>query len=155
MSSQSVIKALNTVLADTYSLTVKTHNYHWNVEGASFPTLHSLFESHYNELFKATDVIAERIRALGSKVNGTLNAFAKLSSIKEADYELSAEQMLSDLCASHQAALATIDKAIETCDKAKDAASADLLTQRQAAHEKIVWMLKACMPQPARMKKAA
>ena len=102
MSNQPVIKGLYTVLADTYALTIKTHNYHWNVEGPGFASLHQLFENQYNELFEATDVLAERMRALDSKVNGGLAAFAKVSSIADGDVNLTAEQMLEDLHDGHQ-----------------------------------------------------
>lgn len=155
MSNQPVIKGLYAVLADTYALTIKTHNYHWNVEGPGFASLHQLFETQYNELFEATDVLAERMRALDSKVNGGLAAFAKASSIADGDTNLTAEQMIEDLHDGHQRVLAAIKKAADAAEKAKADASADLLTERRAAHEKAAWMLKSCLPKTQRLKQAA
>ncbi len=154
MSNKPVTDALKKALADTYLLLIKTHNYHWNVEGPNFRGLHLLFEEQYNELFLATDLIAERIRALGEKAPSSPSEFTKLSKIKEGDNELDADAMLNDLYASNIQAVETLKKLFDATDKAGDGASNDLSNQRRAAHEKAAWMIKSCMPKQARLKQA-
>ena len=154
MSNKPVTDALKKALADTYLLLIKTHNYHWNVEGPNFRGLHLLFEEQYNELFLATDLIAERIRALGEKAPSSPSEFTKLSKIKDGDNELDADAMLADLHASNLLAVESFKKLFEVTEKAGDGASNDLSNQRRAAHEKAAWMIKACLPKTARLKQA-
>ena len=154
MSNKPVTEALKKVLADTYSLQLKTQNYHWNVEGANFRGLHLLFEEQYNELFSAVDLIAERIRALGEKAPGSPSEFKKLSSISEGNNELDSNRMLKDLYESNQTVLTTIKKALATADKASDDSTVDLLTQRITTHDKAAWMLKSSLPADSKIKLA-
>lgn len=154
MSNKPVTDALKKALADTYLLLIKTHNYHWNVEGPGFRQLHLLFEEQYNELFAAVDLIAERIRALGEKAPASPGEFTKLSKIKEGNNELDAEGMLSDLYASNLQAVESFKKLFEVSEKASDGASNDLSNQRRAVHEKAAWMLKASLPKGAKLKVA-
>lgn len=154
MSNKPVTDTLKKTLAETYALLIKTHNYHWNVEGESFRALHLLFEEQYNELFAAVDVIAERIRALGEKAPGSLGEFAKIGKIGDGNANFTSDQMLKDLFDSNQTVLATIEKGSAAAEKAEDGASADLFNQRRAAHEKAAWMLKSSLPKQARVKLA-
>ena len=154
MSNKPVTDGLKKTLADTYSLLIKTHNYHWNVEGDNFRGLHLLFEEQYNELFLAVDTLAERIRALGEKAPGSPSEFKKLSAITEGNSEFDNHQMLKDLYESNQTALATIKKALAAAEKAGDASTADLLTQRITTHDKAAWMLRSSIPSNAKIKLA-
>jgi starvation-inducible DNA-binding protein len=133
------------VLADTYTLYLKTHNYHWNVTGPLFNTLHLMFEEQYNELWTAVDLLAERMRSLGEFAPGTYTQFAELTSIAEADGVPSAEQMLADLVAGHEAVARTARRAFKVADEADDEATSDLLTQRMQVHEKTAWMLRSML----------
>lgn len=155
MSNKPVTDALKRLLADTYSLQLKTQNYHWNVEGTHFRSLHLLFEEQYNDLFAAVDVIAERIRALGEKAPGTYSEFAKLSKIKEAQADAEDMAMASDLYTSNQQLSQSLKKLIEIAEKADDAATADLATQRLATHDKAAWMLKSSLPKGTKLKAVA
>jgi starvation-inducible DNA-binding protein len=152
MSNKPVTEALKAVLADTYSLQLKTQNYHWNVEGPLFRSLHLLFEEQYNELFVAVDGIAERIRALGEKAPGTYSEFAKLSKLKEGDAGADDFTMVRDLYRDNQTLSANLKKAIEKAEKADDAATVDLLTQRISVHDKAAWMLQATLAPEQRKK---
>lgn len=152
MSNKPVTDALKRALADTYTLMIKTHNYHWNVEGPEFRGLHLMFEEQYNELFAAVDVIAERIRALGEKAPGSMSEFSKLTKIKEGNNTLDTSAMLADLHASNLQAAETMKKLFEVTEKAEDGASNDLSNQRRAAHEKAAWMLRASLPKGAKLK---
>lgn len=154
MSNKPVTDALKRALADTYTLLTKTQNYHWNVEGPGFRQLHLLFEEQYNELFLATDLIAERIRALGEKAPASAAEFSKLTKIKEGNSELDADGMLADLFASNMLAVETFKKLFDASEKAGDGASNDLSNQRRAAHEKAAWMIKASLPKQTRVKLA-
>lgn len=145
MSNKPVTDALKKILADTYSLQLKTQNYHWNVEGPLFRSLHLMFEEQYNELFTAVDGIAERIRALGEKAPGTYSEFAKLSKIKEGDDSLSGEAMAKDLQQSNLQLSKNLKAALAVAEKADDASTADLLTQRISVHDKAAWMLKSIL----------
>ena len=155
MTNKPVTEALKKTLADTYSLLTKTQNYHWNVEGENFRSLHLLFEEQYNELFAAVDVIAERIRALGEKAPGSPSEFKKLSSISEGNSEFTSAKMLKDLYDSNQTVLATLKKSLAAAEKASDASTADLLTQRITNHDKASWMLKSSIPAGTGKLKAA
>lgn len=134
------------VLADSYTLYLKTHNFHWNVTGPMFNALHTMFETQYNELSLAVDEVAERIRALGHFAPGSYKAFAKLSSIDEApDQPPEAMQMVKALAEGHEAVARTAREIFPTVDKAGDEVSADLLVTRMQAHEKTAWMLRSTL----------
>ena len=142
---QRIADGLSRLLADSYTLYLKTHNYHWNVEGPLFNTLHLMFEGHYTELAAAVDEIAERIRALGVKAPGSYAAFANLTSIGEATGEESAEEMIRELVRGQEAVVRTAREAFKAADAANDEPSADLLTQRMQIHEKNAWMLRSML----------
>ncbi|MEM8619175.1 MAG: Dps family protein [Actinomycetota bacterium] len=139
----AIADELSKVLADTYTLYLKTHNYHWNVTGPMFNTLHLMFEEQYNELWVAVDLLAERMRSLGEFAPGSYSAFAELTSIDEATSVPSAEDMIRDLVRGHEAVARTARGAFTTADKANDQPTADLLTQRLEVHEKTAWMLRS------------
>ncbi|MBL0143054.1 MAG: DNA starvation/stationary phase protection protein [Betaproteobacteria bacterium] len=140
-----IAQGLSHLLADTYTLYLKTHNFHWNVKGPMFQTLHLMFEAQYNELALAVDLIAERIRALGFPAPGTYKAYAKLASIPETDGVPEARDMIRLLVEGQEAVVRTARKTFPVVDKAADEASADLLTQRMQVHEKTAWMLRALL----------
>lgn len=133
------------LLADSYAVYLKTHGYHWNVRGVEFFTFHTLLEQQYREMWDALDVIAERIRALGELAPQSATAFANLTSIKEGDPEREAIAMLKELMADHETLIATGRKGVEVAEEAGDVASADLITERLAAHEKFAWMLRSTL----------
>jgi starvation-inducible DNA-binding protein len=133
------------VLADTYTLYLKTHNFHWNVVGPMFNTLHLMFETQYNELALAVDLIAERIRALGYPAPGSYGEFAKLTAIAETRGVPRAEEMVALLVEGHETVARTARKLFPTVDAANDEPTADLLTQRMQAHEKTAWMLRSLL----------
>ena len=141
----AIAEGLGHLLADTYSLYLKTHNFHWNVTGPMFQTLHLMFETHYNELWTATDLIAERIRSLGHFAPGTYSEFAKLSSIKETADVPKAREMIKLLVSGHEAVTRTARSLYPAVQKAGDEATADLLTQRIQLHEKTAWMLRSLL----------
>jgi starvation-inducible DNA-binding protein len=143
----AIADGLSRLLADTYTLYLKTHNFHWNVTGPMFNTLHLMFEAQYNELALAVDQIAERIRALGFPAPGTYSAYAKLSSIKETDGVPNAQDMIRLLVEGQEAVVRTARAVFETADDANDQPSADLLTQRMQVHEKTAWMLRSLLEQ--------
>ncbi len=136
---------LSRLLADTYTLYLKTHNFHWNVTGPMFQTLHLMFETHYNELALAVDLIAERIRALGHPAPATYKAFIKLSSIREEDGVPAATAMIRSLVKGHEAVAKTARAVFPVADAANDQPTADLLTQRLQFHEKTAWMLRSLL----------
>jgi starvation-inducible DNA-binding protein len=140
---KQIAQGLSRLLADTYTLYLKTHNYHWNVTGPMFQTLHLMFEQQYNELALAVDLIAERIRALGVPAPGTYREFVALSSIKESKGVPKAEQMIKDLVAGQEAVVRTARSVFPLVEKVNDEPSADLLTQRMQVHEKTAWMLRS------------
>ncbi|GAB59161.1 MULTISPECIES: Dps family protein [Rheinheimera] len=140
---KAIAHGLSVLLADTYTLYLKTHNYHWNVTGPMFQTLHTLFETQYNELALAVDEIAERIRALGEFAPGSYKEYAKLTSIKEADGIPTAEEMIKDLVKGQEAIAKTARSIVPTADDASDEVTLDLLTQRMTVHEKNAWMLRS------------
>jgi len=142
---QQIAAGLSKLLADSYSLYLKTHNYHWNVEGPMFNTLHLMFEQHYTELATAVDEIAERIRALGVKAPGSYTAFGKLTSIDEAVGGESAEEMIRQLVIGQETVARTAREAIKAAEAASDEPTADLLTQRMQIHEKNAWMLRSML----------
>ncbi len=140
-----ICEGLSHLLADTYTLYLKTHNYHWNVTGPMFQTLHLMFETQYNELALAVDLIAERIRALGAKAPGSYREFARLTSITEEAGEPNATDMIRDLLAGQEAVVRTARTLFPTADEANDEPTADLLTQRMQVHEKTAWMLRSLL----------
>jgi starvation-inducible DNA-binding protein len=136
---------LSRLLADSYTLYLKTHNFHWNVTGPMFQTLHLMFETQYTELATAVDAIAERIRSLGHHAPGSYREFAKLSSIQEAEGLPAAKEMIRQLVQGHEAVAKTARAGFEAVEEAHDEASADLLTQRIQLHEKTAWMLRSLL----------
>jgi starvation-inducible DNA-binding protein len=136
---------LSRLLADTYTLYLKTHNFHWNVTGPMFNTLHLMFETQYNELALAVDLIAERIRALGHPAPGSYSAYARLSSIPEAEGVPDAAEMIRQLVQGQEAVARTARSVFPLVDDANDQPSADLLTQRMQVHEKNAWMLRSLL----------
>jgi len=142
--SKTMADALGRVLANTYTLYLKTHNYHWNVTGPQFASLHALFEQQYTELSAAVDMVAERIRALGHVAPGSYSAYGKLSEIKEApDSPPEAMAMVRELAADNEALTRLAEKANEIADEVGDVASGDMMIERMQAHAKAAWMLRA------------
>ena len=140
-----IAKGLSRLLADSYTLYLMTHNFHWNVKGPMFNTLHLMFMGQYTEQWNALDVIAERIRALGVPAPGTYKEFVKLASIKEAEGVPSATDMIRLLVAAQEATARTAREVFPLVDKANDQPTADLLTQRLEVHEKTAWMLRSLL----------
>ena len=136
---------LSRLLADSYTLYLKTHNFHWNVTGPMFQTLHLMFEAQYNELALAVDLIAERIRSLGHFAPASYADYAKLSSIMEAKGVPAAKEMIKQLVQGHEAVAKTARSIFATAEKSHDEATADLLTQRLQLHEKTGWMLRSLL----------
>lgn len=136
---------LSRLLADTYTLYLQTHNFHWNVTGPMFNTLHLMFETQYDELALAVDQIAERIRALGHPAPGTYTEFQKLTSIMETKGDLSAKEMIAVLVKGQETVVRTARELFPAVDAANDEPSADLLTQRMQVHEKTAWMLRSLL----------
>lgn len=140
---QDVANNLKKLLADSYSLYLQTHNFHWNVTGPMFPQLHGMFETQYMELSVAVDEIAERIRSLGIAAPGTYKAFTELSSINEVDGVPVASEMVRLLTLGHEQVVRTCRLALSVAQKADDESSASLISDRMRTHEKIAWMLRA------------
>ncbi|MGB4466516.1 MAG: Dps family protein [Azovibrio sp.] len=140
-----IVEGLSRLLADTYTLYLKTHNFHWNVKGPMFNTLHLMFETQYNELALAVDLIAERIRALGYPAPGTYSEFARLTCIPEPEGVPHAEEMIVQLVEGQEAVVRTARNLFPVVDAARDEPSADLLTQRMQVHEKTAWMLRSLL----------
>ena len=142
---EKIADGLSRLLADSFTLYLKTHNFHWNVTGPMFNTLHVMFMGQYTELWNALDEIAERIRALGFPAPGTYREFAKLTVIKESEGKVSAEDMIRQLVAGQEAVVKTARSIFPLVDKAADEPTADLLTQRMQIHEKNAWMLRSLL----------
>ena len=142
---QQIAEGLSRLLADSYTLYLKTHNFHWNVTGPMFSTLHTLFEQHYTELATAVDEIAERIRALGVAAPGSYKQFSELSSIEEETGVPGAEEMIRQLVQGQEAVVKTARSVFPVVESANDEPSADLLTQRMQIHEKNAWMLRSLL----------
>ena len=136
---------LGRLLADSYTLYLKTHNYHWNVEGPLFNTLHTMFETHYIELANAVDEIAERIRALGVKAPASYTAFQALATVDEASGKESADEMIRELVLGQEAVVRTARGVLPAANASNDEPTADLLTQRMQIHEKNAWMLRSML----------
>ncbi|MGB5623002.1 MAG: Dps family protein [Gammaproteobacteria bacterium] len=142
---KEIAAGLSRLLADSYTLYLKTHNYHWNVTGPQFNTLHLMFEEQYTELATAVDEIAERIRALGEPAPGSYKQFAKLTRIEEEDKVPDAETMLRQLVIGQETIVRTAREMFPVVDKAADEPTADLLTQRMQIHEKNAWMMRSML----------
>jgi starvation-inducible DNA-binding protein len=142
---RTICQGLSRLLADTYSLYLMSHNFHWNVTGPMFQTLHLMFEEHYNELWLATDLIAERIRALGEFAPGSYGKFSELATVKIPNDVPKAEEMIKQLLHGHEAVAKTARGAFPAAEKASDEATCDLLTQRLQIHEKTAWMLRSLL----------
>ncbi len=142
---KTIANGLAKVLADSYTLYLKTHNYHWNVTGPLFNTLHLMFEAQYTELATAVDEIAERIRALGVAAPGSYKAFTKLTEIEEETDVPSAEEMIHQLVIGQETVVRTARTVFKISDSANDEPTADLLTQRMQIHEKNAWMLRSML----------
>ncbi|MBE9040881.1 DNA starvation/stationary phase protection protein [Oscillatoriales cyanobacterium LEGE 11467] len=142
---EEIAQGLSRLLADTYTLYLKTHNFHWNVTGPMFQTLHLMFEQQYTELSTAVDEIAERIRALGFPAPGSYSEYGKLTSIEEATGDPSAKDMIRELVVGQEAVVRTARSIFSIADEANDEPTADLLTQRMQIHEKTAWMLRSLL----------
>lgn len=142
---KEIAEGLSRLLADSYTLYLKTHNYHWNVTGPMFQTLHTMFETQYTELALAVDLIAERIRALGVPAPGTYAEFGKLSAVKEEVGVPKATDMIKGLIEGHETVVRTARSVFPDVERGKDEVSADLLTQRMQVHEKTAWMLRSLL----------
>src|SRR5688572_6914433 len=142
---EEIAGGLSRVLADTYTLYLKTHNFHWNVTGPMFQTLHLMFETHYNELALAVDLVAERIRALGFPAPGTYKQFSELSAIEEDDGVPKAQDMIRLLVQGHETVARTAREVFRAAEGASDQPTCDLLTQRMQVHEKTAWMLRSLL----------
>ena len=142
---ETIAQGLSRLLADSYTLYLKTHNFHWNVTGPMFNTLHTMFETQYTELSMAVDAIAERIRSLGIRAPGSYAEFSRLTSIKEASGEPDANEMIRQLVEGNETVVRTAREVFPDAEKAGDESTADLLTQRLQQHEKTAWMLRSML----------
>jgi starvation-inducible DNA-binding protein len=142
---ETIMQGLSALLADSYTLYLMTHNFHWNVKGPQFNSLHNMFMAQYTEQWNALDLIAERIRALGYPAPGTYKEFVKLASIKEVEGVPLANDMVRHLVAAQEATARTARKLLPAVDTANDQPTADLLAQRLNVHEKTAWMLRSLL----------
>jgi len=142
---KKIVEGLSKLLADTYTLYLKTHNFHWNVTGPMFQTLHLMFMTQYTEMWTNVDLIAERIRSLDAPAPGTYSQFTKLASIKETAGVPKAQEMIKILLAGHEAVTRTARLVFPVAEKASDQPTMDLLTQRMEVHEKTAWMLRSLL----------
>ena len=143
---KDIAHGIATLLADSYTLYLQTHNFHWNVTGPQFRELHLMFEEHYTELAEAVDEIAERIRTLGVAAPGTYKAFAELSTIEEVDGVPEASEMVRLLCHGHEQVVKTSREVLKLAQEADDESTAALVSDRMRVHEKTAWMLRAMLP---------
>ncbi len=142
---REIAEGLSRLLADTYTLYLKTHNFHWNVTGPMFQTLHLMFEGQYTELALAVDVVAERVRALGFPAPATYREFMAATSIEEPRGVPAAEAMIKSLVDGQEAVVRTARSILPVADRANDQPTLDLLTQRMQVHEKTAWMLRSLL----------
>jgi starvation-inducible DNA-binding protein len=142
---EKIVKGLSALLADSYTLYLMTHNFHWNVTGPQFNSLHAMFMAQYTEQWTALDLIAERIRALGHPAPGTYKEFVKLASIKEVEGVPKATEMIRHLVAAQEATARTARQLFPVVEAANDQPTADVLTQRLDVHEKTAWMLRSLL----------
>ncbi|MBL4596798.1 MAG: DNA starvation/stationary phase protection protein [Robiginitomaculum sp.] len=145
MSTNPVAESLKTALADTYALYLKTQNYHWNVTGPNFKTLHLLFEEQYNDLALAVDTIAERIRALGTKAPGTWKAYAAVTTIKDGDENADATSMVQELANDQALVIASLQQTLKAAQNTGDEVSIGVVVERMSVHEKAAWMLNSSL----------
>lgn len=144
-ASNKLAEALTVFLADNFLLAVQTQGFHWNVEGPHFAALHALFEAQYNALFEANDTIAERIRALGEKAPGTMEALLRHSSLQESSAPLGATAMIETLLISHEQLIISSKALIAMAEKQEDEVTGDLLTSQLGYYEKTAWMLRSLL----------
>ncbi len=144
-SRKEIASGLSRILADSYSLMIMLHNYHWNIKGKNFRQIHLLTQEQYEELFEAIDEVAERIRSLGFTAPGSMREFSELSQLKEPDAHASEDRMIADLLSAHEHLASNIRGVIGLADDKKDEATADLLTERIEVHEKYAWMLRSML----------
>jgi starvation-inducible DNA-binding protein len=142
---KELAKGLSALLADSYTLYLKTHNFHWNVTGPMFQTLHLMFEQQYNELALAVDTVAERIRSLGYPAPASYSAYARLSTITDTDGVPAATDMVRLLVEGHETVVRTARKVLSQAEEAHDQATADVATERLQVHEKTAWMLRSLL----------
>jgi len=142
---EEIVKGLSRLLADTYTLYLKTHNFHWNVTGPMFQSLHAMFEIQYNELALAVDAIAERIRTLGYPAPGSYSEYAELSSISETRGVPEAQDMIRLLVEANETVVRTARSVFPAAEKASDESTVDLLAERMSIHEKTAWMLRSML----------
>ena len=140
-----IVEGLSKLLADSYTLYLMTHNFHWNVTGPQFNSLHNMFMTQYTEQWNALDIIAERIRALGFPAPGTYKQFVKLTAIKEVEGVPKADEMVSLLVNAHETVARTARSLFSIVDEVNDQPTADLITQRLEVHEKTAWMLRSLL----------
>ena len=145
MTNKTVANSLKEVLADSYVLYLKTQNYHWNVTGHNFKSLHLMFEEQYNDLFTAVDLIAERIRALGEKAPGSFAIYSKLTNIKEGNENLGADLMVKELAKDQDIIINTLNKALKAANNSNDDVTAGIVTDRLEIHQKNAWMLRSSL----------
>ncbi len=144
-SQKKIADGLSHLLADSYMLYIKTHSFHWNVEGPMFNTLHQMFMDQYTELWNALDLIAERIRSLGAYAPGTYSQFIEMTKIVESTKVPKAMKMVEELLAGHEAVAQTARSIFAAAEEASDEVTCDLLTQRLQIHEKTAWMLRSLL----------
>jgi starvation-inducible DNA-binding protein len=142
---RAIAEGLSALLADSYTLYLMTHNFHWNVTGPQFNSLHAMFMGQYTEQWTAIDIIAERIRALGFPAPGTYGQFARLTSIREPEGVPDANEMVRQLVVAQEATARTARNLFPVVDAARDQPTADVLTQRIHVHEKTAWMLRSLL----------
>lgn len=142
---EAIAKGLCHLLADEYTLYLKTHNFHWNVTGPMFTTLHQMFEEHYTEAATAVDEIAERIRTLGERAPGSYKEFSELATVREETQQVEATEMVRQLVKDHETVAKVARNVFKVADDASDESTADLLTQRMQLHEKTAWMLRSLL----------
>jgi starvation-inducible DNA-binding protein len=145
INNKKVVESLKTVLADTYVLYLKTQNFHWNVTGPSFRSLHLLFEEQYNDLFTAIDLIAERIRTLGEKAPGKLSTYLEISNIKEGDENSDAKLMVETLAKDQEIIVKSLNEALKKAQEFGDEATVDMVIGRVEVHQKNGWMLRSSL----------
>ena len=145
MTNKKVAESLKSALSDTYVLYLKTQNYHWNVTGPSFRSLHLMFQEQYNDLFLAVDLLAERIRALGEKAPGSFAIYGELTSIKEGNEDLDANSMVKELLADQDKIVQTLQKTLSEAKNADDEVTVTIVTDRIEIHQKNSWMLRSSL----------
>lgn len=145
MTNKTTSDSLKVALADSYILYLKTQNYHWNVTGPHFNSLHLLFEGQYNDLFAAVDILAERIRALGQKAPGSFAAYSKLTNIKEGHEDKNAQEMVQELADDQAIIIGTLSQVLKAAQEVNDEVTVGIVADRIEAHQKNAWMLKSSL----------